>query len=71
MIIMINGSKISVHCFNATTLFHNYGQRMTTLITEAISMTLILPDECGHSLTIQNSVVTLNDELKFWYHLSL
>ena len=46
VIIMINGSKISIHRFIATTLF-----RMV--------IHSLLPDECGHSLTLRNSVVAI------------
>ena len=47
--VVINGSKISIHRFIATTLFRMDKMARNDHIHQAIS-TLILPDECGHSL---------------------
>jgi len=71
LFIMVNGSKIShssFYCDNAV----SYGQRMTTLIRQywrilILQDTLILADECGHSLSIRNSVVTI----KRWIEILL
>ena len=58
--IINNGSKTSIHRFIATTLFRMVkGWPHSSGNINSMILILILPDECGHPMTIWNSVVAI------------